>query len=254
MQELETALPDFQVFDLPYLFTSFATRNKVLDDPSIMNHYDDEVHTQGLTLLGWFGGEERNVFGNGPAIHSVSDMQGQKLRTLPSKTFSAFFSALGADPVSLEATDVFLALSQHTIDMAETGFPSAFATKLNEVSKNFALTKHVFTVTMFAVNTAWFNGLPEAVQKEIKVAAADATRVERQAEVTQQAATEKAIVAAGKVLTRPPLAPFRAIAYKLWAKLIAQSPSAFNPHEINAILARQGVQPPASLQSALAGK
>jgi tripartite ATP-independent transporter DctP family solute receptor len=244
-QAAEPRVAQLGLFDLPYLFTSFAARNKAIDDPAISKVFDDKLEADGVTPIGWFGGGERNVYGNGKPINSPADLKGQKIRVLTSEAFTDTFKAYGAVPVDLPISDVYLGLSQGTINLAETAFTSAIAAKQDEVSKNFALTKHTFGLTIFGVNKKWLDGLPADLQAAVKKAADQATASERQAEANSEAQIEQKLKAAGKTMTTPDLAPFRATASKIWTQLMQKAPTTYDKTIINQVRASEG-QPPLS--------
>ena len=66
------------------------------------------------------------------------------------------FRALGAIPVPLDGSDVYLGLSQHTVGGVEFALPTAVTFKVCEVTKHLALSRHSYNAgALMASNARW---------------------------------------------------------------------------------------------------
>src|SRR5215467_13536074 len=128
----DTNFPKFQVVDLPFLFSDSASAERLLDGPTGAKLLE-MLPTKGIYGLGWGHWGWRVVSTVGRKAPEPADMKGLKIRVQPGAIFAATFRALGASPVAIDLTEVYLALSQHVIDAVETPMISLAATKHDEI-------------------------------------------------------------------------------------------------------------------------
>jgi TRAP-type C4-dicarboxylate transport system substrate-binding protein len=92
-------------------------------------------------------------------VRTPDDMRGLKIRIQPGPVFAAMFRALGAIPVPLDGSEVYLGLSQHTVGGVEFPLPTAVTFKVYEVTKYLALTRHSYNAGALMVSNARWNQL-----------------------------------------------------------------------------------------------
>jgi TRAP-type C4-dicarboxylate transport system substrate-binding protein len=98
-------------------------------------------------------------------------MKGLKVRIQPAPVFAAMVKALGAIPVALDGSEVYLGLSQNTVGAVEFPMPTAVTFKVFEVTKYLVLTKHVYNAGALMVSQARWNQLTPDEQKAFQEAA-----------------------------------------------------------------------------------
>jgi TRAP-type C4-dicarboxylate transport system substrate-binding protein len=103
-------------------------------------------------------------------------MKGLKVRVQPGAIFAATFRALGASPVAIDLTEVYLALSQRVIDAVETPVISLAATKHDEIVKTINITNQVYNVGVMMASKAKFDALPAEAQTAIRAASVTLTK------------------------------------------------------------------------------
>ncbi len=86
------------------------------------------------------------------------------MRVQPGAIFAGTFKALGASPVAIDLTEVYLALSQHVIDAVETPMISVAATKQDEIVNTVNLTNQVYNAGVLMASKAKFDTLPAPAQ------------------------------------------------------------------------------------------
>jgi TRAP-type transport system periplasmic protein len=104
-------------------------------------------------------------------VPNPADMQGLKIRVQPGPIFAAMFRALGANPIAIDYSEIYLALSQHTIEAIETPIIALPSAKHYEVVKTINLTNHVYNAGVMMVSKRKFDTLPGNHQESLRAAA-----------------------------------------------------------------------------------
>lgn len=139
----------------------------------------------GFKILGWWNSGPRHILNNVRPIHTPDDLKGLKLRSQTSQVWLQSLKALGANPVSLDFPEVYLALQQKTIDGYENPGPDVVGGKFYEVVKHMSLTSHLYDIFVVAMNKPLFDKLSPADRAVIEESIAIATKFQREAEAVE---------------------------------------------------------------------
>ena len=205
----------FLLFDFPFLFNDKKHVYTVLDG-EIGQYIMGLLDAKGLHGLAWMENGFRNLTNSKRPVISPKDAAGLKIRTQENKVHMAMWRALGADPTPMAWSEVFTALQQGTIDGQENPVPVIYTSKLYEVQKHLALTRHVFSPAMLIVAKPVFESLPEEYRVIFKNAAQEAALYQR--EVSQKMEDEfiETLKKNGMEITTPDLAPFQEASKKVY--------------------------------------
>jgi TRAP-type transport system periplasmic protein len=162
----------------PYMWKDANTMFRLLDG-DVGKRLRELVGRQGLETLGWWENGFRHVSNSRRPIVKPEDMQGLKLRTLPSPVHVAFFRKLGAIPTPMDWAEVMPALQGGVIDGQENPPAVMYPYRVFEFQKFYSLTGHSNDPTMFVMSRATLNKLPKDIQDAIMKAAREATVFER---------------------------------------------------------------------------
>jgi TRAP-type C4-dicarboxylate transport system substrate-binding protein len=132
--------------------------------------------TKGIYGLGYGHWGWRVVSTIDRKLAEPADMKGLKVRVQPGAIFAATFRALGASPVAIDLTEVYLALSQRVIDAVETPVISLAATKHDEIVHTINITNQVYNVGVMMASKAKFDALPADAQTAIRAASVTLTK------------------------------------------------------------------------------
>jgi len=168
---LSSFVPSIQIVDLPFLFKDRATAERILDG-EVGKKIFAEADTRNIIGLtwGWYGW--RQVETREKAITGPDDLKGLKMRIQPSPVFAAMFKAVGAQPVVMDGSEVYLALSQKIVDGVEFPLPTVVTFKMYEVNKYIALTNHVYNAGVLVVSKARWSQMTPADRTALEAAAA----------------------------------------------------------------------------------
>jgi TRAP-type transport system periplasmic protein len=166
---VDTLFPQFQVMDLPFLFPDLASAEKVLDGP-IGQQLADLMPAKGIYGLsyGYWGWRVTSTIDR--KVPKPEDMKGLKIRVQPGPIFAAMFRALGANPIAIDYSEIYLALSQHTIEAIETPIVALPSAKHYEVVKTINLTNHVYNAGVMMVSKRKFDALSAKLQDNLRAA------------------------------------------------------------------------------------
>ncbi len=169
---IDTLFPQFQVLDLPFLFPDLTSAEKVLDGP-VGTQLANLMPSKGIYALtyGYWGWRVTSTIDR--KVPEPKDMKGLKIRVQPGPIFSATFRELGANPIAIDFSEIYLALSQRTIEAIETPIISLPAAKHYEVVKVINLTNHVYNAGVLMVSKRKFDSLPANLQAGLRTAATE---------------------------------------------------------------------------------
>lgn len=161
----------FQALQMPFLITNYKLEKAVLDSP-IQQQMLAGTAAVGLHGLAIHEGGLRKPLSTGSCILTVQNFAGKKMRVPPSALLTDSIKALGAVPVPLALSDVYLGLKQGTVSSMEANYGLIYTQKFYEVSK--CVTGNVnlwpFPSVLSINNTAW-SGLTSQQQAWITSAA-----------------------------------------------------------------------------------
>lgn len=113
---------------------------------------------------------DRHLTGN-EIITSPDQIAGKTIRTQDTPASRATGSALGANPVPINFSELYLALSQGVVDHQENPIVQINAINLNEVQDYVMLTGHIVNVTILIVAESTYQSLTESQQGHLEEAA-----------------------------------------------------------------------------------
>ncbi len=177
---LLATVPSVGVFTLPYIFTGYDQKYRVLDGEIGQSVLKDFENYNMVGLSYWEAGS-RNFYTTDKAIKSVADMKGLKIRVQPSEVAIRMVELLGGVPTPMAYGEVFQGLQTGVIDGAENDFVSYYTSGHYEAAKNFSLDGHVASpATVLCSMDAW-NKMNDSQKAAVKEAAQEAAEWQRKA-------------------------------------------------------------------------
>ena len=200
----------FAAVELPFIWDSPQHAFRVLDGP-VMEWLSPLAEKQGFILLRNWEYGFRNVTNIVRPINTPDDVKGLKLRTPPELQIQASMEALGATVQAIAFPELYLALSQKVVDGEENPIAVIYFNKFYEVQKHLALTRHIYNNMIHTVSAITWAKLTPAQQAIFREESATAGNLMRKLIADQEEDQIKKIEASGMLITRPNLAPFRAL-------------------------------------------
>lgn len=172
---IDNTIKQWQIFDMPYLFSSIDDANHVLQGP-VGRKFLDMMKPVNMIGLTWLSVGERNLFTVKWSVSSLKDMKDLKVRVMQSPGYIAGYKALGANPTPLPYNQLFLALSQGLVDGGDTSPEQFVQDKFSDVAKHFYLTHVNYLPVVLAISASSWNRLTPDEQKALQDAAAVAAQ------------------------------------------------------------------------------
>jgi len=210
----------FAAVMLPFIWDSPQHAFRVLDGPA-MAWLAPLAEKQGFILLRNWEYGFRNVTNNVRPINAPGDVKGLKLRTPPELQIQASMEALGATVQAIAFPELYLALSQKVVDGEENPIAVIYFNKFYEVQKHLAITRHIYNNMIHTVSAATWTRLTPGQQAIFREESASAGELMRKLIADQEDDQIKRIEAAGMAVTRPDLAPFRALMGPAYERIAA---------------------------------
>jgi len=210
----------FAAVMLPFIWDSPQHAFRVLDGPA-MAWLAPLAERQGFILLHNWEYGFRNVTNNTRPINAPDDLKGLKLRTPPELQIQASMEALGAIVQAIAFPELYLALSQSVVDGEENPIAVIYFNKFYEVQKHLAITRHIYNNMIHAVSAAAWNKLDPGRQAIFREESAASGELMRKLIADDEADQINKIEAAGVRVTRPDLAPFRALMGPAYTRIAA---------------------------------
>lgn len=155
-------MPLTSAVELPGLFTDSVAGSAAFTELAQNDLLESEYLRNGVRpLFTMVTPPYQAMFARTTEIGDIGELQGVKLRAAGA-TGELIASALGAVPVRVPASDLYLALERGTVDGAIYNPPSLFAYKIEEVLSSITTNASLGTVAFAAfVNEDVWQGLPE---------------------------------------------------------------------------------------------
>lgn len=170
---LQTHMPYVGLAEFPFLFRDWDHAKKALHDEEIMAALCTGAEDIGITPLGICPSGFRAISSNTP-FHSLSDMKGMRLRVPNIPLYVTMAENLGVNVVALPMTELFTALEQKVCDGQEVSPSICRANKYYKVQSAYLVSRHMFTVHTWYINSQFFSTLTAEQQEIIRQCAADA--------------------------------------------------------------------------------
>ncbi len=188
---LSNIVPEMGVTTLPYIIRDLDHIHKVWQAP-VGKEMTDLLLKKSLRSLGTYDFGFRITLTQGRAVANVGDFKSVKIRVMESPTVIKTWKLLGANPIPMPWSEVYSAMQTKVIDAMEADAVSIWSTKLQEIGKFLALTRHQYTGSHVIMGEAAFQRLAPAHRDALlKVGAENAVYQQQLAFELQRDALDK---------------------------------------------------------------
>ena len=200
---LSAFYPEFQILQLPYLFSSSEHMWNVLDGD--VGEYFLSILDGDSIGLSWFDAGARSIY-TIEKIDTLSDLQGKIIRTQENDKMEEIFSLLGASTIQIPYGSVYSELMKKTIDGAENNFPSFMYTGHSDVARFVFLDEHMRLPEIMMMSRKAMEEIAEideGLLDVIKEAAIEAGRFERELWREEEEKAKRDALSSGCIVTYP---------------------------------------------------
>lgn len=180
-------IPEFEVFDLPFLFRDLDEVRRVTQGP-VGHQLLERLGRQQMVGLGFLDNGFKQMSARRP-LRTPADFTGQRLRVQASRVLVAQMQALGAQAVILPFGETRRALAQGVVDGTENPLTNFMTQGLAQVQTDLTLTQHGYLGYAVVTHPRFWNSLSAPDRALLSQALADALAWgnQRSAELNQRA-------------------------------------------------------------------
>jgi tripartite ATP-independent transporter DctP family solute receptor len=203
-------LPELEAFAAPYVWRDVDHMLKAVRGPIGQTLAERLVKAKGIRILdmGWLWGT-RHLTTKTKAVYRPEDLKGMKIRVQPVGIYLDTIRAMGANPVPLDAKEVYLGLQTGVIDGQENPPSNIYNAKLYEVQKYMMLTGHILQNNAVAVGEKFYQSLSPGYQKALQEAAIEAGNFQNDLVLKQEKVDLDHLKEKGMTIVQPDVKAFR---------------------------------------------
>lgn len=164
--------PEFELFDLPFLFDSRAQVQRVTQG-AVGRELLALLARQRMVGLGYLDNGFKHMSANRPLL-ALPDYAGLRMRVQSSRVLAHQMRALGARPVVLAFGETRRALATGVVDGTENPSSNFWTQHMNEAQTDLSLTRHGYLGYAVVVHQRFWNALAAADRRLVRQAVDEA--------------------------------------------------------------------------------
>ena len=217
--EVAQQVPEYGLFNRAYLFRDYEHLRHVFDGPIGTDYKRTVADKMGIEILAVAYLGTRHVdLRQKRSVKAPADLVGVKMRMPAGPEWLLLGKAIGVSPVPLGMPEVYLALKTGSIDGQENPLSILNAAKFYEVTEQVVLTAHMVQPVFFNIAKPFWDKLTPEQQNVIATAARNAAKLNDTGRLADEKAIVDALKGRGLAVDVIDLAPFRAMADKVYAE------------------------------------
>ena len=150
-------LPDLNILMAPYILTDPAVLKK-LPDTALFKEWQAELEKQGIIYITNMYNGFRCFYTTTPVEH-VADLSGLRIRGFGNAIGNNLAKYFGFANIGISWGEVFPGIQSKTLDGCEVQVATADGSRLYEVVKNIAMTKHYMLQSAFVCSATFYNSM-----------------------------------------------------------------------------------------------
>ena len=150
--------PEFELFDLPFLFDSVASVRHITQGP-VGQRLLTGLGRQRLLGLGYFDNGFKHMSANRPLLEPAQ-FAGLRMRVQSSRVIAQQMRALGAWPITLPFSETRRALESGVVDGTENPVSNFYTQGMQAVQSDLSLTEHGYLGYAVVAHQRFWLGLP----------------------------------------------------------------------------------------------
>ncbi|WP_158747240.1 DctP family TRAP transporter solute-binding subunit [Acidisphaera sp. L21] len=216
--EVAQQIPEMGLFNRAYLFRDYDHLRRVFDGPVGTDYRALVADKMGIVILAttYLGTRHVNLR-QARHVAAPADLSGVKMRMPAGPEWLLLGRTIGVSPVPMGMPEVYLALKTGTIDGQENPLSVMSAAKFYEVTQQVVLTTHMIQPVFINVAKPAWDKLSPAQQAVVQDAAAKAAAANQDGRLADERSIIDALKERKLQVDAIDLAPFRALADKVYA-------------------------------------
>jgi TRAP-type transport system periplasmic protein len=167
---ISTAVPEADVFNLPFLYTDTAQVLRFANSP-VGGRLKPKINEAfACEVLGFATDGSRNLWNSKRPIKTPADIEGLKMGVQPSRIQRDTILAFGGIPTVVAFNALYTSLQTGLIDGSDKAFADMIELKIYQVTKYLTLTSHYSIVNTLIVAKKFMDKLTPADQEVVRAA------------------------------------------------------------------------------------
>ena len=222
---METFSKNYEIFNLPYLFSSAEAYHAAMDDPNVTDSIFLTTEQAGFIAVTWLDAGTRNFYTTDKPIYTPADLKGLKIRVQQSPTNVAMMELLGGSATPMSFGDVYTALQSNVINGAENNELALTDNGHGDVCKYYSYDMHQMVPDIVLANYEFMESLTDE-ERAIFEEGFKILNATQRAEwnIAVEAAKDKAQNVQGVEFIYPDTAPFQEAVMPLHESVLAGNP------------------------------
>lgn len=157
------------IYNIPFLFNDQTEAWKIFDSEFTKELGEAMREETGIRVMALADNGIRHFTNSKREIRWPKDMEGLKIRVMPSPLFETLVRSVGASPSAITWAELPAALQQGIVDGQENGVTNILAADLYQSQKYITLDGHVYSYHAYLMNDDFFtNQLTKEQQKVVE--------------------------------------------------------------------------------------
>jgi len=194
---LTDRVPDLGFVDLPFLFSKNETARGAMDGKLgqfLAAKVEERVHYR---ILGWYENGFRQISNKLRPVRAPADLEGMRIRVLPSDVQARTFELLGAVPLRWDLTEAIAAIKAGTIDAQENPFANTVTYGVHKFHHFHSVTNHFYISRPIFLHRGTFDGWPHELQEAMREAVTASVAYQRGLAIEEDKSARQAIIGEG---------------------------------------------------------
>ena len=194
---LTDRVPELGFVDLPFLFSSNAQARAAMDGELgafLARKTEERINYR---ILGWFENGFRHISNRLRPVHLPADLNGMRIRVLPSDIQKRTFELLGAVALRMDLTEAIAMIKAGTLDAQENPLANTVTYGVYKFHKFHTLTYHFYISRPVFLHRPSFDAWPDDLKRAMQKAVTESVAFQRQLAVEEHESARQTIEAAG---------------------------------------------------------
>lgn len=164
---LSPYMDKLNVLNVPYLFANWDHMKAFFASDDAAALCDEIAETTGIRVFTpvYYKGVRSVNLNKDIRVTCRDDLSGIKMRMPSSEAWQNMGTALGANPVPLGASELYLALQTGTVDGQDNGFSTTRSFSWDEVTKSITVTGHMISAGVVTINEEMWQSMSPELQQ-----------------------------------------------------------------------------------------
>lgn len=214
-----TYVKDMGILMMGYFADNYDECKKITETDTFKGWEDQLANEHGIRVLAFDFYDGPRHFMTNKEIKTPEDLKGQRIRTIGAEVCTETITAMGGTPIAMAWGEVYNGIQSKALDGCEAQNTSTFPSRIYEVCKYQTKTGHFQLLQALVCGEAWFQTLPEDLQKILVDTAREVGAESAQDVLAEADKDEKLMVEAGLTIVEPDLDAFKAAAETAYEKM-----------------------------------